>query len=157
MKVTAKEMLNENPFQQKRKNRKMIQVPQTFDLIMPDRNIVNAAFKANPRSMEFRIDESHNWNRFGMDFVFHIDDKETINEYVLGIKQAKIDQERKMRRELDLRVMALKINDQEFQAFGKALLERIRFYIKAYYGRLDRSNLKHSADAVAGSEYFYDS
>ena len=60
------------------------------------------------------IHRADNWNRFGLDFVFHIEDKETINEYVLGIKQAKIDQERKMRRELDLRVMALKINDQEF-------------------------------------------
>ena len=62
-----------------------------------------------------------------------------------------------MRRELDLRIMALKGGEQEFQAFGKALIERIRFYIKAYYGRLDRSNSKHSVDGVAGSEYFYDS
>ena len=40
-------------------------------------------------------------------------------DFVKSIKQAKIEQERKMRQELDLRLMAVRGNDREFQAFGK--------------------------------------
>ena len=61
---------------------KQPEAPSSFDVIMPDKSIVMAAFKATPKSMEFRQDESHNWLRFGQDFVFHVDDKEAINEYV---------------------------------------------------------------------------
>ena len=53
--------------------------------------------------------------------------------------------------------MSLKGNEREYQVFGKALIDRLRFYIKAYYGKLDRQNTKHQVDSVAGSEYFYDS
>lgn len=103
-----------------------------------------AAFKVEIDSMEFRQNEHHNWDRFSKEFVFLVDEKKRIKEYVLGIKNAKLEQERKMRKELDLRLMSLKSQDREFHIFGKALLERIRFYIKAYYGKLTRSsNTKH--------------
>ena len=57
-----------------------------------------------------------------------------------------------------MRLMAVRGNDREFQAFGKQLIERIRFYIRAYHGRLTRpQNTRHHLDSVAGSEYFFES
>lgn len=112
-------------------------------MILPDKSIVMRAFRASPKYMEFRNDESHNWGRFGADFIFHVEDKETISEFVRGIKFAKVEQERKMRQDLDLRIMSLKGSEREYQVFGKALIDRVRFYIKAYYGKLDRQGQKH--------------
>ena len=81
----------------RRIRKKKLEAPISFDVVLPDKNIVMKAFQAHPRSMEFRNDESHNWFRFGLDFVFQVSDKETVNEFVQGIKDAKIQQERKMR------------------------------------------------------------
>lgn len=105
---------------------------------MPDENIIKQAFHYEPESMMFNSSGKHDWLQFGSDFVFNVDEKAQIKKYVAGIKEAKIKQERKMRQELDLRIMGLKANERDFQSFGKALIDRIRFYIRAYYGRLRR-------------------
>ena len=86
---------------------------------MPDRKIVSEAFKVEVGSMEFRKSDHHNWDRFSKEFVFHVDERQRAVDFVKRIKQAKIEQERKMRHELDLRMLAVRGNDREFQAFGK--------------------------------------
>ena len=53
-------------------------LPAAFDVVMPDKSIVNAAFKAEIDSMEFRMKEGHTWDRFSKEFVFHVDQKQRI-------------------------------------------------------------------------------
>ena len=81
---------------------------------MPDKNIVEEAFKVEVNSMEFKQNERNDWDRVSKDFVYHIDENKKIRNFVRGIKSAKLEQERTMRQELDLRLMSIKVSDREF-------------------------------------------
>ena len=68
-----------------------------LEVIMPDKEIVEDAFKVEVDSMEFKQNERNDWDRISKEFVYNVDENKKIRNFVRAIKSAKLEQERTMR------------------------------------------------------------
>ena len=82
--------------------------------------------------MQFRNDEvGMNWGELANDYVLDMTNKR-IKYFLKNTHTAKVETERKMRQELDKRILSMR-TEKLNQNFGLEFVKRIRYYIKAYY------------------------
>lgn len=103
-------------------------------VVEPDTNIVKRAYKYDTSlvdGMNFKDDFSHNWGVITQDFVIG-NSNHRIKEFLSIVHAAKIETERKMRFQLDLKILNSR-NSRLTQVLGKEFIQRIRYYIKRLY------------------------
>ena len=89
-------------------------------VIEPDTNIVYRAYSYDTSlvdGMTFREDDSHSWDIISQDFVLGVGNQR-IREFLRIVHGAKIETERKMRFQLDLKILNAK-NDRLSHLLGK--------------------------------------
>ena len=84
------------------------------------------------------------WTSFANDFVFNMKENSSVASFVETVQTAKIEVERKMRMELDEKLMEMGVCPV-YLALGEDLVKRLRFYIKMQSIKQSSHKLKHLA------------
>ena len=84
--------------------------------------------------MHFEDDQKNTWGTLGDDFVY-VQGKKRVNKFIKTVHNAKIETERKMRQELDYKLLSTKIRRLN-GSLGDNAVRRLQYYITAY-------NLRH--------------
>ena len=103
-------------------------------IILPDTDIVDKA-RGNTQfhmdSMNFEEDTIKNdWNTMGDDFVY-VRGKKRVNKFIKTVHDAKINTERKMRKELDEKLLTTR-NRRLIGSLGDNCMRRLQYYITAF-------------------------
>lgn len=69
------------------------------------------------------------WKIFTNEFVLHRMDNPHLDAFVKSVHAAKLEVERKMRRDLDSKIMGMGVS-KVYYALGAELIKRLRTYIK---------------------------
>jgi len=93
-------------------------------------------------SMYFDSEGKVNWEVLADTFFLNIANKKRVQSFVKTVHAAKIETERKMRVELDRKVVNMRI-EKLASSIGKDFAERIRYYVKKY-----REHVQASANAL---------
>ena len=72
-----------------------------------------------------------NWETVAKDFVLRIGSKKRVELFIKQVNAAKIEVERQMRRELDVKIVQMK-PDKLIPSIGKDIMDKVRFYSRKY-------------------------
>ena len=83
--------------------------------------------------MHFRDEENAklDWNVVASDFILH-NDKKRIRKFIQIVHQTKLEVERKMRYELDMKILLMR-SDRLYDNLGRLFIAKLRCYIKKYH------------------------
>lgn len=79
-----------------------------------------------------------NWEDVSNDFIFERGKKKRVQIYVKRMHEAKINTERKMRKDLDVKISFIP-HTRLLSAFGKEICEKVRFFSRLYRQHADTS------------------
>ena len=87
-------------------------------------------------AMDFEYENLQDWEFFQNRIVFNREQNQKIKEFIENTQRAKVMAERKMRFDLDQKILQLR-NERLKQSLGKDFIQRLRHYIKGYYQNVD--------------------
>ena len=102
-------------------------------VIKPDMSMVRKAREEDmPLIDHVNFSESvANWDTVARDFVLRVGTKKRVALFIEQMGVAKRQVERKMRRELDLKIVQMK-SDKLLPAIGKDIMDKVRYYSRKY-------------------------
>ena len=94
-----------------------------------------------------------NWETVAKDFVLRIGSKKRVELFIKQVNAAKIEVERQMRRELDVKIVQMK-PDKLIPSIGKDIMDKVRFYSRKYRLHLNVQTNEIQSMPVAQSDVF---
>ena len=117
------------------------------NVIQPKWKDIDQAYEKNTSlvdCMYFKDEDKFQWNVLANDYVLVLKNKSHA-QYIDNVRDAKLEVERKMRQELDWKILSMRF-DRLYAIIGKDSAKRLRFYIRKYQGI-------NTSDAISSEGY----